>query len=81
MEIGWDFFSPSIAETLFELGKLCITENRWQNAHHYLNRSINIFRYLGNNATVTEVKEKLVNLKMKLGNLKHREALKQSLLK
>jgi tetratricopeptide (TPR) repeat protein len=72
-----NIFRPGIAETLFELGKLYITEDRWQDAHHYLNRSINIFRYLGNNAKVTEIKEKLVNVEMKLGNLERRRALKQ----
>ena len=72
-----NIFRPGIAETFFELGKLYITENRWQDAHLYLNRSINIFRYLGTNAKVIEVKEKLINVEMKLGNLKRREALKQ----
>ena len=72
-----NIFRPGIAETLFELGKLYITENRWQDAHHYLNRSINIFRYLENNAKVIEVKEKLVNVEMKFGNLERRETLKQ----
>ncbi len=72
-----NFFRPGIAETLFELGKLYITENRWQDAQHYLNRSINIFRYLGSNAKVIEVKEKLVNVEIKLSNLERRETLKQ----
>ncbi len=72
-----NIFRPGIAETLFELGKLYITENRLRDARHYLNRSINIFHYLGNNAKVIEVKEKLVNVEMKLGNLERRETLKQ----
>lgn len=72
-----NIFRPGIAETLFELGKLYITENRWQDALHYLNRSINVFRYLGNDAKVIEAKEKLANVTMKLSNLERREALKQ----
>ena len=66
-----------IAVTLSELGTLYMTQERWQDALDYLNRSISVFRYLGDLERVIQTTEKLAIVEEELGNLERSHALKQ----
>ena len=66
-----------IAVTLSELGTLYMTQERWQDAFDYLNRSISVFRYLGDLERVIQITEKLAIVEEELGHLDRSHALKQ----
>ena len=68
---------PGIASTLEELGQLYMAQDRWQDAQDYLNRSIAVFRYLGDTSKVIETTESLIIVETKLGNLERSKALNQ----
>ncbi len=64
-----NIFRPGIAETLFELGELYISQYRWQDAQNTLNRSIKVFQHLRAYKRVIRVTETLKKVEMELGNL------------
>ena len=71
---------PGIAATLSELGVLYMLQERWQDALNYLNRSITVFRYLGDLEKVVQVTEKLAVVEAELGNLERSNSLKKWLV-
>ena len=71
---------PGIAATLSELGILYMIQERWQDASDYLNRSIAVFRYLGDLNKIISVTENLVVVETELGNLERSNKLKQWLV-
>lgn len=68
---------PGIAATLSELGQLYMTQGRWQDAQQVLNRSISVYRYLGDLTKVIQATENLIVVENELGNLKNSRALSQ----
>lgn len=50
---------PGIAATLLELGLLYKTQERWQEAQDYFDRSIAVFRYLNDSGKVIQITEQL----------------------
>lgn len=75
-----NIFRLGIAETLFELGKLYIAQDSWQDAQNYFNRSIEVFRFLEDLAKVIQVTESLVSVEIELGNIEYSETLKQRIV-
>lgn len=71
---------PGIAATLSELGALYMIQGHWQNALDYLNRSIAVFRYLGDICQVIGITGNLVIVEAELGNLERSNKLKQWLV-
>lgn len=69
-----------IAATLSELGALYISLGRRENASDYLNRSITVYRYLGDIDRVIQNTESLVIVEKELGNLERSNSLNQWLV-
>ena len=69
-----------IAATLFELGALSMIQRIWQEALDYLNRSMTVFRYLGDLEKVVQVTEQLAIVEAELGNLERSHALNKRLV-
>ena len=69
-----------IAATLFELGALSMIQRNWQEALDYLNRSMTVFRYLGDLEKVVQVTEQLAIVEAELGNLERSHALNKWLV-
>ncbi len=74
------FSRSGIAATLSELGALYISLGRWENASDFLNRSITVFRYLGNIDRVIQNTESLVIVEKELGHLERSNTLNQWLV-
>lgn len=55
-----------IAMTLLAIGELYMEQERWQDAQDYLNRSIDVFRYLKNTQKIAVVSERLLKVDSKL---------------
>lgn len=72
---------PGIAATLSELGSLYMTQGRWQDAQPILNRSIAVYRYLGDLTKVIQVAENLIIVEKELGNMANSQALSQWVIK
>ena len=68
---------PGIAATLSELGALYMIQARWQDASDYLNRSVAVYRYLGDINKIIDETEHLVVVEAELGNLERSNKLKQ----
>ena len=71
---------PGIAATLSEFGMLYMKQERWQDASDYLNRSIVVYRYLGDINKIIDETESLVVVETRLGNLERSNKLKQWLV-
>jgi hypothetical protein len=57
-----------------------MTQSNWQDASDYLNRSITVFRYLGDLERVVQVTEQLAIVEAELGNLERSNTLNQWLV-
>ncbi len=66
-----------IGATLSELGQLYMVQGRWQDAKEAFNRSIAVYRYLGDLTKVIQVTENMIVVEKELGNLENSRALSQ----